>query len=49
MPVAHPDRRSHRYPPAFLPTSGAGVLFLVEINLAPPTVQGMAQQLVLDR
>jgi MoxR-like ATPase len=37
------------YPPEFLPRSGAGVLFLDEINLAPPTMQGMAQQLILDR
>lgn len=49
LPVAHPDGRSHWYPPEFLPTSGTGVLFLDEINLAPPTMQGMAQQLVLDR
>lgn len=37
------------YPPEFLPRTGAGVLFLDEINLAPPTMQGMAQQLILDR
>jgi len=37
------------YPPEFLPTSGAGVLFLDEINMAPPTLQGIAQQLILDR
>jgi MoxR-like ATPase len=37
------------YPPEFLPREGAGVLFLDEINLAPPTMQGMAQQLILDR
>jgi MoxR-like ATPase len=35
--------------PEFLPRSGAGILFLDEINLAPPTMQGMAQQLILDR
>jgi MoxR-like ATPase len=35
--------------PEFLPREGAGVLFLDEINLAPPTMQGMAQQLILDR
>ncbi len=40
---------SRWYPPEFLPRSGAGVLFLDEINLAPPTMQGMAQQLILDR
>lgn len=37
------------YPPEFLPRSGTGILFLDEINLAPPTMQGMAQQLILDR
>jgi MoxR-like ATPase len=35
--------------PEFLPQGGKGVLFLDEINLAPPTMQGMAQQLILDR
>lgn len=36
-------------PPEFLPREGRGVLFLDEINLAPPALQGVAQQLVLDR
>ena len=36
-------------PPDFLPESGSGILFLDEINLAPPAIQGIAQQLVLDR
>lgn len=36
-------------PPEFLPRKGKGILFLDEINLAPPAVQGIAQQLVLDR
>ncbi|HEY1013270.1 MAG TPA: AAA family ATPase [Herpetosiphonaceae bacterium] len=36
-------------PPEFLPQAGAGVLFLDELNMAPPTMQGMAQQLILDR
>lgn len=36
-------------PPDFLPTSGKGVLFLDEINMAPPAMQGVAQQLILDR
>lgn len=48
LPVAR-DGRSRWYPPEFLPTAGRGVLFLDEINLAPPTMQGMAQQLILDR
>ena len=37
------------YPPEFLPRDGAGVLFLDELTLAPPAMQAMAQQLVLDR
>jgi len=40
---------SRWYPPEFLPRRGRGILFLDEINLAPPTMQGMAQQLILDR
>ncbi|HNP74737.1 MAG TPA: MoxR family ATPase [Kouleothrix sp.] len=48
LPVAKAGR-SHWYPPEFLPGAGAGVLFLDEINMAPPTMQGMAQQLILDR
>jgi hypothetical protein len=37
------------YPPDFLPTTGKGILFLDEINMAPPAMQGVAQQLILDR
>lgn len=48
LPVAE-DGVSRWYPPEFLPREGAGVLFLDEINLAPPAMQGMAQQLILDR
>jgi MoxR-like ATPase len=40
---------SRWYPPEFLPRDGAGILFLDELNLAPPAMQGMAQQLILDR
>lgn len=36
-------------PPEFLPRAGEGVLFLDEINMAPPAMQGVAQQLILDR
>ena len=33
LPVADPDTRTSRwYPPEFLPTTGAGVLFLDEIK-----------------
>jgi MoxR-like ATPase len=40
---------SRWFPPEFLPTGGHGILFLDELNMAPPTMQGMAQQLILDR
>ncbi|MCC5840617.1 MAG: MoxR family ATPase [Opitutales bacterium] len=36
-------------PPEFLPRTGAGILFLDEITMAPPVMQGIAHQLVLDR
>jgi hypothetical protein len=50
LPVADAKRKSSTwYAPEFLPKRGHGVLFLDEINLAPPTMQGMAQQLILDR
>ncbi|WP_425147492.1 ATP-binding protein [Deinococcus sp.] len=53
LPVAqandHGGGVSRWYPPEFLPTGGRGILFLDEVNMAPPTMQGMAQQLILDR
>lgn len=48
LPVAE-NGVAHWYPPEFLPREGSGILFLDELNLAPPTMQGMAQQLILDR
>ena len=48
LPVAE-DGRSTWYPPNFLPQDGKGILFLDEINMAPPAMQGVAQQLILDR
>jgi hypothetical protein len=53
LPV--PDRQADGggiarwYPPEFLPREGRGVLFLDELNMAAPTMQGVAQQLILDR
>ena len=35
--------------PSFLPRSGEGILFLDELNSAPPLVQAACYQLVLDR
>ncbi|MPY65479.1 MoxR family ATPase [Deinococcus sp. SDU3-2] len=53
LPVPEADGHgggvSRWYPPEFLPRAGQGVLFLDEVNMAPPTMQGMAQQLILDR
>ena len=48
LPVAE-NGLSRWFPPEFLPTEGKGVLFLDEINMAPPAMQGIAQQLILDR
>ena len=48
LPVPE-NGRSRWYPPEFLPTEGAGILFLDELNMAPPAMQGIAQQLILDR
>lgn len=36
-------------PPSFLPRDGSGILFLDELNSAPPAVQASAYQLILDR
>ncbi len=36
-------------PPSFLPRTGCGVLFLDELNAAPPLVQAACYQLILDR
>jgi MoxR-like ATPase len=50
LPVADEAAGVSRwFPPEFLPTQGQGILFLDELNLAPPVMQGMAQQLILDR
>lgn len=49
LPHIGGDGRSHWRPPAFLPTSGEGVLFLDELNAAPPLVQAACYQLILDR
>lgn len=48
LPVAQ-DGLSKWFPPEFLPRGGSGILFLDEINMAPPSMQGVAQQLILDR
>ncbi len=43
------DGVSYWCPPEFLPSSGKGILFFDEVNMAPPAIQGIAQQLILDR
>jgi MoxR-like ATPase len=48
LPVPH-NGISRWFPPEFLPRDGNGILFLDELNMAPPTMQGVAQQLILDR
>jgi len=48
LPVA--DGSVSRWlPPEFLPNEGKGILFLDELNMAAPAIQGIAQQLILDR
>ena len=49
LPSVAGDGRAHWCPPAFLPTEGRGVLFLDELNAAPPLVQAACYQLILDR
>ena len=48
LPVAG-ENTARWLPPEFLPRKGRGILFLDELNLAPPIIQGIAQQLILDR
>lgn len=49
LPTVRTDGRAHWSPPVFLPTEGRGVLFLDELNAAPPLVQAACYQLILDR
>jgi MoxR-like ATPase len=50
LPIAdHHDAVSRHYAPEFLPRKGGGILFLDELNMATPALQGVAQQLILDR
>lgn len=49
LPHINGDHKAHWCPPDFLPTSGNGILFLDELNAAPPLVQAACYQLVLDR
>jgi MoxR-like ATPase len=49
LPHIDSEGRAHWSPPDFLPQNGSGVLFLDELNAAPPLVQAACYQLVLDR
>lgn len=49
LPHIGTDRRACWCPPEFLPRDGRGILFLDELNAAPPLVQAACYQLVLDR
>jgi len=50
IPFYDKERHSALWaPPAFLPRDGEGILFLDELNSAPPSVQASAYQLILDR
>lgn len=49
LPRINGDNKAHWCAPDFLPTAGAGILFLDELNAAPPLVQAACYQLVLDR
>lgn len=49
LPHIDENRRACWCPPIFLPAGGDGILFLDELNAAPPLVQAACYQLVLDR
>jgi len=49
LPHINGDDKAHWCQPAFLPTNGQGILFLDELNAAPPLTQAACYQLVLDR
>lgn len=49
LPRIDADNRAAWCVPSFLPTGGRGVMFLDELNAAPPLVQAACYQLVLDR
>ncbi len=50
LPVFDAESKATRwYPPSWLPSEGSGIIFFDEINLAPPSIQASAYQLILDR
>jgi hypothetical protein len=49
LPHIDEHKRACWCPPEFLPRDGHGILFLDELNAAPPLVQAACYQLILDR
>lgn len=49
LPHIDKNHRACWSPPDFLPKEGSGILFLDELNAAPPLVQAACYQLILDR
>jgi hypothetical protein len=49
LPHLNGDNKAHWCQPDFLPSEGEGILFLDELNSAPPLVQASAYQLILNR
>ena len=49
LPYIDKNQRVCWSPPDFLPKKGSGILFLDELNAAPPLVQAACYQLILDR
>ena len=49
LPSINGDQKAHWCPPAFLPTSGKGIIFFDELPSAPPLTQNALLQLFLDR
>lgn len=49
IPSINGEYKAHWCVPSFLPAKGRGILFLDELNAAPPLVQAACYQLILDR
>lgn len=49
LPHINENKQADWCIPAFLPQEGKGILFLDELNAAPPLVQAACYQLILDR
>ncbi len=43
------NKKTRWYSPNWMPTKGKGIIFFDELNLAPPSIQAAAYQLILDR